>query len=133
MNKVEDDSAWTIRGGNRGENDKVGSMSFLGWTAASDGFATRDQDALLVLKSALLKCLDGEVPTSELLRARIEGCRNRGELILARADVMQLLSRQLGEEVAATRLKGLWGGDRKMRLLQAPTPGHHSVHEGPVE
>lgn len=108
-------------------------MSFLGWTAASDGFQSREQEALLALKSALLNCLDDKVTTSELLRARIERCRNRGELILARADVMQLLSRQLGEEVAATKLKGLWGGDRKMRLLQAPTPGHHSDHEGPLE
>lgn len=107
-------------------------MSFLGWTA-SEGILSREQDALPVLKSALLNCLDEKVSASELLRARIEGCRNRGELILARADVMQLLSRQFGEEIAAARLKGLWVGDRQMRLLQAPTPGRHPGHEGSVE
>ena len=106
-------------------------MTFLGWAAAFGGALLPEQDILPGLKEELLKSLYDGGPDCDYLKARITTCRNRGQLVLARADVMQFLSRRLGEEVAIARLKGLWEGDPQMRQFQGAVPGRHGLAARP--
>lgn len=98
-------------------------MTFLGLPVPFGSFSERWQDTLPALREELLECLSDGGPDCDYLKTRISVCRNRGQLILARADVMQFLSQRLGEEVAAARLKGVWEKDPQMRELGSAVPG----------
>lgn len=108
-------------------------MTFLAWTSAFGGSNLREEAALEGLKDGLLRCLFDGGPDCDFLKVRIRTCRNRGQLILARADVMQFLSQRLGEEVAASRLKGVWEHDPWLRQLQGAIPGRHVGAQRPTE
>lgn len=100
-------------------------MTFLGWTATFGGFQLRVEDSLQGLKDGLLGCLHDAGSDCDFLKVRILLCRNRGQLILVRADVMQFLSKRVGEEAAATRLKGAWKNDHQMQKLRSTIPSRH--------
>lgn len=97
------------------------------WLAAVRWIPLKGGRALQRLKQELIDSLGGIGPARFYLVRRIEGCLSRGELLLARADVMQHLSRTLGEEAAAAQLKDLWSHDSQMQQLQGASAGRRHI------
>lgn len=93
-------------------------MSFSSSFLSILGIHRRESGDVRRLKRELLVCLRQAGIADEYLLARIDMCRSRGDLLLARADVMQHLSMLVGEQEADRLLHQLWGNDDQIRQMQ---------------
>ena len=93
-------------------------MSFSSSFLSILGIHRRESGDVRRLKRELLLCLRQAGIADEYLLARIDMCRSRGDLLLARADVMQHLSMLVGEQEADRLLHQLWGNDDQIRQIQ---------------
>lgn len=93
-------------------------MSFSSSFLSILGIHRRESGDVRRLKRELLVCLRQAGIADEYLLARIDMCRSRGDLVLARADVMQHLAKLVGEQEADRQLHQLWGNDDQIRQMQ---------------
>ena len=93
-------------------------MSFSSSFLSILGIHRRESGDVRRLKRELLVCLRQVGIADENLLARIDMCRSRGDLLLARADVMQHLARLVGEQEADRQLHQLWGNDDQIQQMQ---------------
>lgn len=93
-------------------------MSFSSSFLSILGIHRRESEDVRRLKRELLVCLREAGLCDEYLLSRVDMCRSRGDLLLARADVMQHLARLVGEQEADRQLRQLWGNDDQIRQMQ---------------
>lgn len=105
--QIREDHTWVLSG-----------MSFSSSFLSILGIHRRESGDVRRLKRELLVCLRQVGIADEYLLARIDMCRSRGDLLLARADVMQHLARLVGEQEADRQLHRLWGNDDQIRQMQ---------------
>ena len=105
--QIREDHTWVLPG-----------MSFSSSFLSILGIHRRESGDVRRLKRELLVCLRQVGIADEYLLARIDMCGSRGDLLLARADVMQHLARLVGEQEADRQLHQLWGNDDQIRQMQ---------------
>lgn len=105
--QIREDHTWVLPG-----------MSFSSSFLSILGIHRRESGDVRRLKRELLVCLRQAGIADEYLLARIDMCRSRGDLVLARADVMQHLAKLVGEQEADRQLHQLWGNDDQIRQMQ---------------
>lgn len=105
--QIREDHTWALPG-----------MSFSSSFLSILGIHRRESGDVRRLKRELLVCLRQAGIADEYLLARIDMCRSRGDLVLARADVMQHLAKLVGEQEADRQLHQLWGNDDQIRQMQ---------------
>lgn len=105
--QIREDHIWALPG-----------MSFSSSFLSILGIHRRESGDVRRLKRELLVCLRQAGIADEYLLARIDMCRSRGDLVLARADVMQHLAKLVGEQEADRQLHQLWGNDDQIRQMQ---------------
>ena len=91
--QIREDHIWALPG-----------MSFSSSFLSILGIHRRESGDVRRLKRELLVCLRQAGIADEYLLARIDMCRSRGDLVLARADVMQHLAKLVGEQEADRQL-----------------------------
>jgi hypothetical protein len=94
-------------------------MSFSSSFLSILGIHRRESGDVRRLKRELLVCLRQAGIADEYLLARIDMCRSRGDMLLARATVMQHLARSVGEQEADRLLHTIWGNDDQFRQMQS--------------
>lgn len=105
--QIREDHIWALPG-----------MSFSSSFLSILGIHRRESGDVRRLKRELLVCLRQAGIADEYLLARIDMCRSRGDLVLARADVMQHLAKLVGEQEANRQLHQLWGNDDLICQMQ---------------
>lgn len=105
--QIREDHTWVLPG-----------MSFSSSFLSILGIHRRESGDVRRLKRELLVCLRQAGIADEYLLARIDMCRSRGDLVLARADVMQHLAKLVGEQEADRQLHQLWGNDDQIQQMQ---------------
>lgn len=105
--QIREDHIWALPG-----------MSFSSSFLSILGIHRRESGDVRRLKRELLVCLRQAGIADEYLLARIDMCRSRGDLVLARADVMQHLAKLVGEQEADRQLHQLWGNDDQIQQMQ---------------
>lgn len=105
--QIREDHTWVLPG-----------MSFSSSFLSILGIHRRESGDVRRLKRELLVCLRQAGIADEYLLARIDMCRSRGDLVLARADVMQHLAKLVGEQEANRQLHQLWGNDDLICQMQ---------------